>query len=264
QIATTTAPHAASTHLNLSPFSCRHSPNDPPTIQTCALRTPVLAFGGLCRPGDASIGLPTFRDELPLPSFAFVMRVRWAFAGVFLLQLLAAGYAGLSSLRLGQYVNDKVLHLLTFFSLTVNFYWIFDTNRRRIINMTLIVVTIVLGGGSEFVQDAVPNGRSFDVYDIVANLVGSFAGLGLCLWYHKRMSERRRQKRGYGALPGEDDVDIELGQDQQTGVTAGPSRERTEADDWAEDDPSEASAPATAQGREPETPNAAEPKKRTD
>lgn len=184
--------------------------------------------------------------------------------GAFLLQLLVAGYLGLSSVQLGQYVNDKVLHFLAFFSLTVNFYWIFDTNRRRIINMTLIVVTVVLGVGSEFVQSALPNDRDFDLYDIVANLVGSFAGLGLCLWYHKRMSERRRQKKVYNALPGDDDADIELGQGQETGVTAGPSRARTEVDDWAEGDAPEASAPAIAKGREPDAPDAAEPKKRTD
>ncbi|KND93014.1 Uncharacterized protein C11E3.10, partial [Tolypocladium ophioglossoides CBS 100239] len=290
-IASTFPPHPAMIDslrpLPTLPRRIFHSSNDPPTIPddpNLHSSDPALALGGLCRPSDVSIAPsagPREKPELSLPTLETHYLSQASLSpcgydgplqavlillsqGVFLLQLLAAGYAGLSSLQLGQYVNDKVLHLLTFFSLTVNFYWIFDTNRRRIINMTLIVVTIVLGGGSEFVQNAVPNGRDFDMYDIVANLVGSLAGLGLCSWYHKRMSERRRQKKGYGALPGEDDADIELGQGQQTGVMAGPSRARTEVDDWAEGDLSEASAPVAAKGKEPEAPDAAEPKKRTD
>ncbi|POR35911.1 Uncharacterized protein TPAR_03905, partial [Tolypocladium paradoxum] len=256
-----------------TPKRSPYDPNDPTLavfgprswlLGTCvAFQTRAsLHLLGLARsPRLADPQLADPRDTLPS---AFIMRIRKSFAGVFLLQLLLAGYAGLSSLQLGQYVNDKVLHLLIFFSLTVNFYWIFDTTRRRIINMTLVVVTIVLGAGSEAMQGALPNGRNFDVYDIVANLVGSLAGLGLCSLYHKRMLERRRQKKGYGALPGDEDADIELGQGQQTGLTAGPSRARTEVDDWAEGGPPEASAPATAKGKEPEAPDAAEPKKRTD
>lgn len=79
-----------------------------------------------------------------------------------------------------------------------------------------------MGVGSEFVQAAIPdNGREFDPYDILANLVGSLLGLGLCGWYHKRMLERRRVRK-YTAVPtGEDipegDVDLELGEVRRSG-----------------------------------------------
>ncbi|EFQ31737.1 VanZ like family protein [Colletotrichum graminicola] len=185
------------------------------------------------------------------------MRIRLPFAGVFFVLLLIAGYAGLTSLQLGQYVNDKVLHFGTFFLLTIVFYWILDTNRRRTLNLTLTVCTFVLGVGSEFLQGFLPNGREFDFYDIVANVVGSLAGLGLCSWYHKRMLERKRRAKTYQAVPGEDDADVELGEGHETGViessgardgaggvdAGGRSLEQevdnwdeNQVDDWDEDD----------------------------
>mgnify|MGYP005989197673 FL=1 len=82
--------------------------------------------------------------------------------------------------------------------------------------MTLVVCTLALGVGSEFIQSFLPNDRDFDMYDIVANIVGSLAGLGLCSWYHKRMLERRRQTKTYNAVPGEDIEDLELGEGHET------------------------------------------------
>lgn len=158
--------------------------------------------------------------------------------GVFFLLLLIAGYAGLSSLQLSTHVNDKVLHFVTFFLLTTVFYWIVDTNRRRTLNLTLTVCTGVLGVGSEFLQSLLPNGRTFDLLDIAANVVGSLAALGLCTWYHQRMLERRRSRRQYNAVPGEEDGDLELGEGQESGVVEGdegPSRTlEEEVDNWDE------------------------------
>ncbi|KAF4987590.1 hypothetical protein FGRMN_10272 [Fusarium graminum] len=180
------------------------------------------------------------------------MRIRLPVAGVFVLLLLIAAYAGLTSVQLGQYVNDKVLHFVTFFTLSVVFYWVVDTNRRRVMNMTLVVCTIVLGVGSEFVQSFLDNGREFDLYDIVANVIGSLLGVGLCSWYHKRMLERKRRRR-YSAIPGEDEGDVELGEGHETGVVEGSTRSRTLEeevdnwdenqldDEWDEEDPHEAS-----------------------
>lgn len=192
--------------------------------------------------------------------------------GVFLLLLLAAAYAGLSKLQLGQYVNDKVLHFITFFLLTLVFYWIVDTNRRRTLNMTLVVCTLILGVGSEFLQSFLPNDRDFDLYDIVANVAGSFLGLGLCSWYHKRMLERRRQRKTYNVVPGEDGDDVELGEGHETGVVDGPSRPRTleeEVDNWDENAPDDwdeedVATGAPAKAKEPGTDDADDSKKRTD
>ncbi|KAL7797229.1 hypothetical protein V8C37DRAFT_370400 [Trichoderma ceciliae] len=206
------------------------------------------------------------------------MRIRLPFAGVFLLLLLLAGYAGLSTLQLGNYVNDKVLHFVTFFLLTVVFYWIVDTNRRRTLNMTLAVCTLILGVGSEFVQSFLPNDRDFDLYDIVANVVGSLLGVGVCAWYHKRMLERKRQRKHYDAVPGEDGEDgedVELGEGQESGVMDAPTRGRTleeevdnwdenAEDNWDEDNASIPGTPPTAAAKETDAADAQEAKKRTD
>ncbi|KAF3763657.1 hypothetical protein M406DRAFT_262425 [Cryphonectria parasitica EP155] len=185
------------------------------------------------------------------------MRIRLPFAGVFFLLLLLAGYAGLTTLQLGLYINDKALHLLTFFLLTVVFYWIVDTNRRRTLHFTLVICTLCLGVGSEFLQGFLPNGRDFDFYDIVANVVGSLAALGLCSWYHKRMLERKRMRKTYTAVPGgevgeDGEMDIELGEGvvgaQESGITegvdGGAMTLEEEVDNWDENAPDDWDAPA--------------------
>lgn len=196
------------------------------------------------------------------------MRIRLPFAGAFIALCLLFAYLGLSPHASPSSpsdpddtgspppnnpnnlpttpvlpINDKALHLITFFTLTSLFYFILDTSRRRTLHLTLVIVTLILGIGSEFLQALVPNGREFDIYDIAANVVGSLAALGLCTWYHMRMLERKRVKRGYGVVPGEDvdaGQDLELGEGigggvgaQSSGVVPAQSLE-TEVDNWDE------------------------------
>ncbi len=119
-------------------------------------------------------------------------------------------------------MNDKVLHLATFFVLTAVFYWVVDTGRRRALHLALAVCTLAGGVGSEFLQAAIPgNGRDFDPADIAANVAGSLGALALCAWYHRRMLERRRlaaRAARYDAVPGEHDDDLELG--ESVGLTS--------------------------------------------
>lgn len=140
-------------------------------------------------------------------------------SGAFFFFLLGAAYLGLSSGVQVAQVNDKVLHFVTFFILTLTFYWIFDTTRRRNLNFTLLIVTCGLGLGSEVLQAFLPNGRQFDPLDIAANIVGSLLALGLCTIYHKRMLDRKRRARGYGVVTQDgEEGDLELGV-QESGVT---------------------------------------------
>ncbi|KAK4444993.1 hypothetical protein QBC34DRAFT_168949 [Podospora aff. communis PSN243] len=158
------------------------------------------------------------------------MRIRLPFAAIFTLIFLLAAYTGLtpnSTTSSPIPINDKVLHLVAFFALTLTFYWILDTTRRRTLNFTLVVCTLGLGIGSEFAQAILPNGRLFDIFDVVANVVGSLSAVGLCSLYHKRMLERKRARRGYGAVPGEDvggEEDLELGE-STVGVGSGGQEE---------------------------------------
>ncbi|KAL4885124.1 hypothetical protein BJY04DRAFT_181497 [Aspergillus karnatakaensis] len=143
------------------------------------------------------------------------MRIRYPFAGAFVFILILAAYIGLlphsdtPTVPTEYQPNDKLLHLVTFFLLSLVFYWIPDTSRRRTLHLTLIICTLVLGVGSEILQGILPNGRSFDPFDLLANIVGSLGAVGLCSWYHRRMLERRRKNR-FGSL-GENGDDVELG-----------------------------------------------------
>lgn len=93
-------------------------------------------------------------------------------------------------------------------------------------------------------------GREFDYYDIFANVLGSITAIALCNWYHKRMLERKRAARGYGAVAGDDhDLDVELGEDiggQETGVERPTVEEELErwdenAEDWETTEPGDIS-----------------------
>lgn len=161
------------------------------------------------------------------------MRIRPQIAAAFAALFLLSAYLGLAK-DLSLPVPDKAAHAVSFFLMTLCFYWVLDTSRRRVVNFTLIVMFCVLGVGSEFVQSAVTS-RSFDVYDILANLVGSTAALGLCMWYHKRMLDRKRQAKNasyhavgneeaeLGIIEEEDEGDVDAqGQNGQPSSSTGP------------------------------------------
>ncbi|KAL1637243.1 hypothetical protein SLS58_009430 [Diplodia intermedia] len=187
------------------------------------------------------------------------MRIRKAPAGAFVVICLLASAAGFGRSQLPQYKqSDKVLHSVTFFLLTLCFYWIVETNRRRLIQMTLFICTLGLGIGSEIIQGLLPNDRNFDPFDILANIVGSVAAVLLSSWYHKRMLERKRRNKHYQAVPG-DDVDVELGENmrdggddgeagggQESGIVRDPGMtveeeldnwDENAEDDWAPEEP---------------------------
>ncbi|KAL4918541.1 hypothetical protein BDW62DRAFT_181066 [Aspergillus aurantiobrunneus] len=165
--------------------------------------------------------------------------------GAFVFLLLVSAYIGLlphsesSSVPAQLQPNDKLLHVVTFFLLSLVFYWIPDTSRRRTLHLTLFICTLALGVGSEILQALLPNGRSFDPFDLLANIVGSLGAVGLCSWYHRRMLERRRKSR-YGSLGEGGDGDVELGmspghhedglEPQESGVT----NLEHEVDNWDE------------------------------
>lgn len=118
--------------------------------------------------------------------------------------------------------------------------------------LTFTVCTVGLGFASEIVQGLLPNGREFDYYDILANVLGSLGALVLCNWYHKRMLERKRAARGYAAVAGEDERDVELREEfegQETGVVGQTVEEELDhwdenAEDWEDTEPAETNGDA--------------------
>jgi VanZ family protein len=149
--------------------------------------------------------------------------------------------------------SDKVLHFLTCFALTLTFYFILDTSRRRVLHLTLAVCTLGVGVGSEVVQGLLPNDRKFDVLDVLANIVGSLAALGLATWYHRRSAERRRRAK-YSVLGHRlgGEGDLELGEApgsqgageneriQDNSIVAAPKTVEDELDNWDENAEDEA------------------------
>ena len=134
--------------------------------------------------------------------------------------------------------------------------------------------------GSEIIQGLLPNDRQFDFYDIIANVVGSLAAVGLSSWYHNRMLERKRLAKHYTTVPGDEELDVELGEGvgaQEPGTTAvapGPTLDE-EVDNWDENAEDawdeEEHGTGTSEGDGPKTPSASsagdvegETKKRAD
>ena len=71
----------------------------------------------------------------------------------------AAGFSDYSIPTYKQ--SDKALHFIAFFLLTLTFYWILETSRRKVLQLTFIVCTIGLGAASEIVQGLLPVGPKF-------------------------------------------------------------------------------------------------------
>lgn len=97
--------------------------------------------------------------------------------------------------------------------------------------------------------------REFDYYDIVANVLGSLLAIAACNWYHKRMLERKRAARGYTAVAGDEERDIELGESvsgQESGVVRPTVDEELDrwdenAEDWDTTEPEPVNGKATAE-----------------
>jgi hypothetical protein len=94
----------------------------------------------------------------------------------------------------------------------------------------------------------VQNGREYDSLDIVANVVGSLLAVGLCVWYHKRMLERKRRAKSLNLSTGLDDVELGEGTSGQESGVVGASTLEDEvnnwdenAEDWDDDEPQSAS-----------------------
>ncbi|EPY50167.1 VanZ-like family protein [Schizosaccharomyces cryophilus OY26] len=156
-----------------------------------------------------------------LPSYLqFAIRKR--VLAVFIVLLIIATYLGFAP-ALPIPVNDKACHFVVFFFLTLVFYWVFDLSRRRATQLTLVVCGLVGSVGSEFVQ-AFLTLRTFDVFDILANLLGCFLSLMINIMYHKRRLEKIHFQR-YGHLnSAEDDLELQAQESEDTDMEDDPNR----------------------------------------
>ncbi|EGV65487.1 hypothetical protein PSN45_002576 [Yamadazyma tenuis] len=158
-----------------------------------------------------------------------MVSVRIPVAIVFALTLALAAYLGFASIH---FEYDKFLHFSVFFVLAIEFYFIIDTHHKSLKTLRLVTCLWCVGSSvvSEIVQSIVNPSRKFDVYDIMANLGGSFLGLVVAASAHAYTVRRARAGRyrklarseveNTGRTDGEEFVNIKM-QDLEDGT--GPS-----------------------------------------
>ncbi|KAI9497545.1 hypothetical protein BDB00DRAFT_784865 [Zychaea mexicana] len=122
------------------------------------------------------------------------MRLRMLLVLFFLLVLL--GILGFAPIDLQGKINDKVLHYFAFTILAICLYFLWDLSYKR----NLILAGIVLYSFaiiSECVQGLLPY-RTFDGYDILANVLGGSTGLLSAFLIDYFFTSRQEHKRRWG------------------------------------------------------------------
>lgn len=128
------------------------------------------------------------------------------------MSLIGAGYLGFALIQLP---HDKLIHFSTFLILTVEFYFLFDTNHKSLKTLRYITLLVCTFGGSialEIIQSLVNLHRVFDLYDILFNVLGSSLGVLICsvcdTWLAKKQRRNRyRLLRTVDIVPEADDDD---------------------------------------------------------
>ncbi|CAO3593760.1 unnamed protein product [Absidia cylindrospora] len=121
-------------------------------------------------------------------------------------------------------MNDKVLHFSTFCILSVCLYFLWNLSFKRNLILTcgiLFFLTI----GSEFIQGLLPY-RTFDWYDILANVLGSTTGLLLAFICDYAWKARKEQNWRRGGK--------RVAMEQQALMEEGLERGSLEGDDYGE------------------------------
>ncbi|KAI8996937.1 hypothetical protein BDB01DRAFT_830574 [Pilobolus umbonatus] len=115
--------------------------------------------------------------------------------GLFLF-LLLMGILGFAPISLHEVINDKILHFTVFFILAVILYCLWNMSVKRNLLLSMIVIMII-SVGSEFIQGLLPY-RSFDVYDIVSNVLGGICGMMMSSSIDYLLRWRRENRRRWG------------------------------------------------------------------
>ncbi|KAI8070477.1 hypothetical protein BC940DRAFT_296212 [Gongronella butleri] len=110
--------------------------------------------------------------------------------------LILMGVLGFAPIHMHENVNDKVLHFMTFCILSICIYYLWNLSFQRNLALTGGVL-LVMAIGSEFIQGLLPY-RTFDVWDIVANLSGGSTGLAIAFGLDYAWAARKEHQRRWG------------------------------------------------------------------
>ena len=95
----------------------------------------------------------------------------WALVAVYIVLIIfASSYTGLSKQFIS--ANDKILHFIEFFILSLILFLAFKASGAKYPYVLAILIAISLGILTELIQIYVP-GRSFSIYDIIADILGA-------------------------------------------------------------------------------------------
>ncbi len=73
--------------------------------------------------------------------------------------------------------SDKIVHFLLFFMMTGLLYLSYQFSKK----FWYFIIPVITGITIEILQYAMPTGRTFDILDIAANMMGTFAGFFLLI-----------------------------------------------------------------------------------
>jgi VanZ family protein len=86
---------------------------------------------------------------------------------------------------LGEIYFDKLVHVGLFTVLIFLWRSAFNSEFANY-NLALLLSALVYGLAVEFIQRYFVPNRDFDLYDVVADITGSFLGLAVWLWTYKK------------------------------------------------------------------------------
>ncbi|KAI8355077.1 hypothetical protein EDC96DRAFT_546188 [Choanephora cucurbitarum] len=110
--------------------------------------------------------------------------------------LLFMGILGFAPVHLSEHINDKVLHFFVFFILSMLLYFLWDLSIK--LNTILASsILIIIATGSELIQGLLPY-RTFDLYDILSNILGGLLGVSLSALSQYTLTQYRVKKRMSG------------------------------------------------------------------
>lgn len=88
--------------------------------------------------------------------------------------------------------HDKLIHFTTFATLTIEFYFVFETKSLRTLRaFTFLICTCGASISLEIIQHVVNPKRIFDIVDIFYNVGGSLIGLVLSVLVQQFRKKRR-------------------------------------------------------------------------
>lgn len=71
--------------------------------------------------------------------------------------------------------TDKVIHIIMYFMITILALWSYSNGNSQ--TLKIVIIVILYGILIEVLQECMPLKRTGDIYDVIANTIGSFLGM---------------------------------------------------------------------------------------